>query len=184
MDSKNNTAKIEFLIPASLPSSAVDKVPIGYWPQEILEEARKRGAWPLVRIMWPEELETFLLGKAEQVAVKVAKRQASSDPLLVALAEGIARQMPPAAASFETGSHEVLVKIEEFARRTGYSVRFVRKLILRGLPTLGTGKARRVHLAKATEWLEQNLDTLELPDDADLDELAVANARALKRQAR
>jgi hypothetical protein len=72
------------------------------------------------------------------------------------------------------------MKMEEYASRCGYSVSFIKKLVPRGLPTLGFHKARRVHVARADKWMEENLDHLDVTDSTDILDLAKANARKPK----
>lgn len=180
----NHPVLLDFLIPQALPDVADsgEPIPIGYWDPEVLAEAKERGALPVILMMWPGDYQRALGAIAAKAAVEVANQNAKADPFLTAIIEGVAsimRQSQPSRPEEPNGP--LLMKVSDYARRTGYSTAFIDRLIAKGLPTLGRHKARRVHVERADRWLEANLDHLDVPATEDLDDLAKANARKPKR---
>ncbi len=176
----NNPVLLDFLIPQSLPDATDSDgpIPIGYWDPEVLAEAKERGALPVILMMWPGDYQRALGAIAGQAAVEAANQNIKADPLVSAIAERVASimgQVQPTRSAEPNGP--MLMKVSDYARRTGYSTAFIDRLVPKGLPTLGRHKARRVHVAKADRWLEENLDHLDVPATEDLDDLAKANAR-------
>lgn len=178
-----NTFLVDFLIPPALPDIAEsgELIPIGYWDPEVLAEAKARGGLPVVMMIWPEDYQRALSAIAAKTAVEVANQNAKADPLVSAIAERVASIMMQSQPSRpEEPNAPLLMKVSDYAKRTGYSTAFIDRLIPKGLPTLGRHKARRVHVAKADRWLEETLDHLDVPITEDLDDLAKANARKKK----
>lgn len=171
---KERSLRSALIISKSDPKKAEPGTPIGYWSEEIMQEARRRGAFPVVQISWPEDLALFAAAKAAELTARIANDNLSQDPVVAAIAERVAETAPQVG---QLGTPPFLMKLEDYANRCGYSVAFIKRLIPRGLPTLGIHKARRVHVARADRWLEQNLDVLDVTDSADVEDLAKANAR-------
>jgi hypothetical protein len=75
---------------------------------------------------------------------------AERDP---ALAERVRRVLgvPPGQKDKETAP--IYLRAAEYARRTSLGERTVWALMSRGLPTIGSGKSRRIDVARADEWL-------------------------------
>jgi hypothetical protein len=68
------------------------------------------------------------------------------------------------------------VRAAEYARRVALSERTVWTLIAQGLPTIGSGRARRVDVARADEWLRG-------PRKGEVDAALEAQARRAARLA-
>ncbi len=60
------------IISKESPNTVEPGTAIGYWSREIIEEARRRGGFPIVKIMWPEDLELLATKAGAKVATKVA----------------------------------------------------------------------------------------------------------------
>jgi hypothetical protein len=68
-----------------------------------------------------------------------------------------------------------------FAARVGYSKRHVEHLVREGLPLIGAGRARRVPVAAAEQWLAQRGDRdARAAERARLDAARAAGARAAR----
>ena len=176
----NHPVLIDFLIPQALPDAADsgEPIPIGYWDPEVLAEAKERGAFPVILMMWPGDYQRALGAIASQAAIEVANQSTKADPLVSAIAERVASIMIQSQPSRpDEPNAPLLMKVSDYAQRTGYSTAFIDRLIPKGLPTLGKHKARRVHVERADRWLEENLDHLDVPATEDLEDLAKANAR-------
>jgi hypothetical protein len=57
------------------------------------------------------------------------------------------------AQSVAAPSGPAAMRIADYARHTGVSVRHVHALVRRGLPCLGSGRTRRVDVARALAWM-------------------------------
>ena len=66
----------------------------------------------------------------------------------------------------------VFERVAAFAKRVGISERTAWTLVARGMPTAGTGRGRRVDVARAVEWMRAQTTTV---DDA-IERQARANA--------
>ncbi len=71
-----------------------------------------------------------------------------------------------------------LAKRETFAAIIDASTRTVDRLVARGLPSLGSGRSRRIDVESALAWLRSHPDTLTEPRD---DDEAIA-LRAARRE--
>lgn len=122
-----NTAKIGFLIARGVPEESSAPVPIGYWPEDVLKEARRRGCVPVIRYMWPDEMEGLFkhLG-AKAVASEILSRLPAASPL-------------PRWA-----------KVEEYARHVKHSRSWVFAQIKKGLPYRGG----RIPVREADEFIK------------------------------
>lgn len=175
----SNTVRVEILLSSTVPQEGEAQHIIGYWPEHLRDEIKTRGYYPCVRIMWPEDLEVFASGRGAQIAARVANDNLSADPLIEAIANKMAEAAPQRG---QVIAPPFLMKIEDYANRCGYSVAFIKRLIPKGLPTLGIHKARRVHVVRADKWMEENLDRLDVTDSGDVADLAVANAHKSKKE--
>jgi hypothetical protein len=62
------TARVEVVVSKGLPETGEPRDIIGYWPEHVRTEASKRGYYPMIRIMWPEDFEFLTSRHAAQVA--------------------------------------------------------------------------------------------------------------------
>lgn len=128
-----------------------------------------------MKYVWPDDLELLQSAAAAKMATAVANENAARDPFIEALAARLQPKLP--ARPEPKGEVVMLMTFRDYGRRTSYSETFIKRLVPRGLPTVGKHKARRVHVARADRWLEDNLDLLDITDSPEIVELAKANAR-------
>jgi hypothetical protein len=103
---------------------------------------------------------------------------AERDP---ALAERVRRVLGARQVEEAKEATAIYLRATEYARRVSLSERTVWALVSRGLPTVGTGKSRRIDVARADEWLRCQRSEV----DAALEEQARRAAhRAARRAAR
>lgn len=173
-----DTIPVRYVIPASLPEPGAPSS-MGDWPPDIAEEARRRGAWPVIQIIWTDDLQAMTASKATRVALEVAQAKAVHDPVVTAIAERVIAHLPPASPGPAKADGPFLMRVDDYARRLSYSTGTIDRLIRKGLPILGRHKGRRVVVDKADRWIEDNLDLLNLDDSDDLEVLATKNAKKL-----
>ena len=79
------------------------------------------------------------------------------DDVLRALADTVAQVVAErviAALRVPAAAHDpIFMKVPAYAERIGVSERHAWKLAKEGLPTIGEGRARRVDVVRADEWL-------------------------------
>lgn len=169
----SSNARVEVILHRLLPEGEEPNEIIGHYSERLVQEIKRRGSYPMIRLAWPEDFELLTSARAAQIAARVANDNLAEDPIVSAIAEQVAQKAPQVAL---VPTPPFLMKLEDYANRCGYSVTFIKRLIPRGLPTLGVHKARRVHVARADKWLEGNLDVLDVTDSEDVSALARANA--------
>ena len=175
-ENTDKPVRMEIIVSRTFPQNGDPQHIIGYWSEPIRREAEKRGYFPMIKIMWPEDLEVLGSAKAASIAAKVANDNLSKDPLVSALADKVAAALPAPTTKGTESNAPFLMRIPDYAKRLGYSTAHVSRLIAKGLPTLGRHKGRRVHVARADRWLEENLDHLDLTESEDIGDVAKANA--------
>jgi hypothetical protein len=103
--------------------------------------------------------------------------------LVELVAEEIADRMIPrliAALAPPASEEPVYMRVAAYAKRAQISERHVWSLVRKGMPTVGSGRSRRVDVARADEWLRAHGQT----DDA-IERRARADAtRAAQKAAR
>jgi hypothetical protein len=88
---------------------------------------------------------------ADVLAAQAAALRAQADALdALASAE---RDRERALAPQRDSPGRLFGTVADFASQYGWSLRYVENLVRQGLPTVGRGRARRVDLATAAEWL-------------------------------
>jgi len=152
---------------------------MGDWPPDIAEEARRRGSWPIIQIMWWEDLQAMSATSAVKAALEVANANAVKDPLVAAIAEKVLAHLPQTKEQPAHIGSLFLRRFDQYAKRLGYSKAFIDRLIRQGLPTLGRHKARRVVVDQADRWITENLDHLNVDESDDIEALATRNAKML-----
>jgi hypothetical protein len=75
----------------------------------------------------------------------------------------------------------IYLRATEYARRVSLGERTVWALVSRGLPTVGTGKSRRIDVARADEWLRCQSSKV---DDALQEQARRAAVRAAAKMSR
>lgn len=168
------SVRVEVILPRLLPDNEEPDASIGLYSERIIQEIKRRGSYPMIRIAWLEDFELLTSARAAQIATRIANDHLAEDPVVSAVAEKVAAMAPQVG---QVVTAPFLMRLPDYAERCGYSVAFIKRLIRRGLPTLGPHKARRVHVARADKWMEQNLDVLDVTDSEDVVDLAKANAR-------
>ncbi|MGD0679844.1 MAG: hypothetical protein ABSC94_31050 [Polyangiaceae bacterium] len=83
---------------------------------------------------------------------------AEGDPILV---ERVRRVLGLERAEEVKDPSTAYLGAAEYARHISLSERTVWDLVSRGLPTVGAGKARRIDVARADEWLRRKRGELE-----------------------
>jgi len=88
---------------------------------------------------------------------------AESDP---ALAERVRRALGVPSPAPEEAPAAIYLRVAEYARRVSLGERTVWALVSRGLPTVGTGRGRRIDVARADEWLRSQRDRVDAETEA------------------
>ena len=77
---------------------------------------------------------------------------------VIALAAEIARLIASRSPAPPTPPEVLFMPPKQYAQRVAVSVRPLRDLVAAGLPTVGTGRARRVDVRRADEWLRTRVE--------------------------
>lgn len=169
-----SNARVEVILHRLLPDSEEPNDIIGYYSQQLKDEIKRRGYYPMVRIMWAEDFELFAAASAARVASKIANQMISRDPLVTAIAAQTADKTAQVVEDKSVPARDWMTK-EEYADHTRFSVRFVTDLLKAGLPHHGSGRTLRIPTIPADTWLCQFLDT---PKPQKLDEVEAEAALA------
>ncbi|MGA3123472.1 MAG: hypothetical protein ABSF69_22100 [Polyangiaceae bacterium] len=83
---------------------------------------------------------------------------AERDP---ALAERVRRMLGVQRVEEAKEREAIYLRAAEYARRISLAERTVWALVARGLPTIGSGRSRRIDVAQADEWLRGQRDRVD-----------------------
>jgi len=139
------------------------------------ERARLRGLPPTLGLFDRRRRDVGTSSVLDAVLLEVLRgllRVAAGSPELAEQLGGIL-----GAVRDEAGAGPLLVAKSEYATRLHYSVRKLDELLDAGLPTVGSGRALRIPVQKADDWVLAHLSS-----DHDGDEDLVVQALASVRK--